>query len=34
MDEAKRKEELDKFEELQKKHKEHPKLHHPVIFIT
>jgi len=29
MDEAKRKEELDKFEELQKKHKEHPKLHHP-----
>lgn len=30
MDEKKRHEEEKAFEELQKKHKDHPKLHHPV----
>lgn len=30
MDEKKRQEEEKAFEDLQKKHKDHPKLHHPV----
>ncbi len=34
MDEKKREEEQKLFEEMSKKHKKHPKLHHPVSIET
>jgi len=33
LDEAKRVEEEQKYEEMKKKHSDHPKLHHPVRLI-